>query len=255
MMIAVACPSGCGRGYCSGPNICTCDPNYARSSSSPSSPCTVPACDPPCQNGGVCQAYGTQVACKCPDEWTGTACSIRTCSANCEQHGTCSGSRFCVISCWSSVCIDIDFSCVCDFGWSGTNCDFRTTLYSPRLFSLFKQSALEAVPLVFVQLLGNAVASTDIQELAARVCCSPDSFKSHDLDYVALGDSSVCPQTFASRCLSLSANFADACAQARYLAIDSFCGLSQVRALCQTTPTFHGGCCPGFTGFGCVIRE
>jgi hypothetical protein len=94
LFFQVSCSNGCGHGYCSGPNTCTCDPSYVHNDGILSSPCDVPTCPSPCLNGGVCQAFGTQVQCKCPDGWIGSICNVQTCSANCDRHGTCSGNMY-----------------------------------------------------------------------------------------------------------------------------------------------------------------
>ena len=69
----------------------------------------IDSCCSACQNGGTCTSYGLGLnECLCTSQWTGPACNIPACRANCYIHGSC-----------------VNGQCVCNPGWSGTNCDTR----------------------------------------------------------------------------------------------------------------------------------
>jgi hypothetical protein len=93
-LTSVFCPNGCGRGYCTGPNICTCDLRFGQVNNDPSRPCDVPICSNPCLNGGTCQAFGPINACQCPVGWGGSWCADRLCDPNCDINGYCSNGVF-----------------------------------------------------------------------------------------------------------------------------------------------------------------
>ncbi len=90
----VSCSSDCGRGYCSAPNTCTCDPNFSNINGNSSLTCSVPVCSPACQNNGTCTVYGSTTQCKCARFWTGTSCSQRTCDPFCSLRGVCDNGVF-----------------------------------------------------------------------------------------------------------------------------------------------------------------
>jgi hypothetical protein len=102
-LLLVTCSSDCGRGYCSAPNTCTCDPNFANANNNPSLTCNVPICTPACQNGGVCTSYGSTNQCRCNYlDWTGPTCTQRHCGTYCSFHGFCREGVFVfVIFCWT----------------------------------------------------------------------------------------------------------------------------------------------------------
>lgn len=68
-----------GNGLCSGAPTpsCLCSPGWNGTD------CAMRVCSSTyCQNGGTCQASGSQLSCACAPGWTGTTCTLRTTTTN-----------------------------------------------------------------------------------------------------------------------------------------------------------------------------
>ncbi|XP_043105727.1 fibrillin-2 [Puntigrus tetrazona] len=97
------CRSGCGDGFCSRPNMCTCPDGQTAPACATSSQCGVR-----CVNGGLCEGD----RCRCPEGFTGSFCGQPVCEKSCGNAGRCVGPN----------------RCVCVYGFTGPHCerDYRT---------------------------------------------------------------------------------------------------------------------------------
>ncbi len=123
------CPNACsGNGVCVG-GSCDCDPGWEGED------CSIPKCQPPCQNGGTCTAPDT---CDCSAGWEGQDCSIPVCPDPCQNGGICSAPDTCTCQpgwggpvCENPVCeppcqngtCTAPGTCTCLLGWEGPLCE------------------------------------------------------------------------------------------------------------------------------------
>ncbi|XP_022794273.1 uncharacterized protein LOC111332994 isoform X2 [Stylophora pistillata] len=127
------CPAQCDRsclngGFCSGRNICRCQPGYH------GDVCEKVECKIHCRNGGTCVG---PYKCKCPSGYGGTQCEKVLCNPPCQYGGRCVKPNvcdclpgfvgpYCRLSCSphcynGGVCVGPN-KCRCAKGFTGESC-------------------------------------------------------------------------------------------------------------------------------------
>eukprot|EP01119_Soliformovum_irregulare_P014718 TRINITY_DN4041_c0_g1_i1.p1 TRINITY_DN4041_c0_g1~~TRINITY_DN4041_c0_g1_i1.p1 ORF type:complete len:656 (-),score=100.42 TRINITY_DN4041_c0_g1_i1:37-2004(-) len=78
------CDPPCQNGNCTATNVCTCPTNMWQGSR-----CEIPICNPPCQNGRTCISPENSGVCACGVYYTGNRCQDPVCNPSCFHGGEC----------------------------------------------------------------------------------------------------------------------------------------------------------------------